>query len=258
MYKRNFLTKLKNKKALLVLSQKIHKWLMIWLGLQFAIWSITGFYMVVVDLDYIHGDSLVNIDQSPLNINEINYSINNLYQDYANAENISLASLNTHFYQQLVYRFTVDNKPMMLAADSGKLLSPITKSQAELIAKAQYTGAGEIINSAYIAENAPFELNPRYLPVWQIKFNDFANPILYVSADTGKIVTKRHQFWRIFDWMFRFHIMDYSAEESVDNQLLFWVTLLAIIAAIAGLILTIFNVILPSIHQRFLFNVENK
>ncbi|MFT6029889.1 MAG: hypothetical protein ACI8O8_001630, partial [Oleiphilaceae bacterium] len=30
---------------------------MLFLGLQFLIWSISGAYMVIFDIDYIHGDS---------------------------------------------------------------------------------------------------------------------------------------------------------------------------------------------------------
>ena len=41
------------------LSQKLHKWLGLLVGLQLVIWSISGFYMVVIDIDIIHGDHLV-------------------------------------------------------------------------------------------------------------------------------------------------------------------------------------------------------
>jgi len=44
---------------LLKTSRKFHKWLMLFLGIQFLIWSISGAYMVIFDIDYIHGDSLV-------------------------------------------------------------------------------------------------------------------------------------------------------------------------------------------------------
>ena len=44
---------------ILKVSRKFHKWLMLFIGLQFIIWSISGAYMVIFDIDYIHGDSLV-------------------------------------------------------------------------------------------------------------------------------------------------------------------------------------------------------
>ena len=42
-----------------LLSRTLHKWLGLFLGLQLVLWMLSGFYMVVVDLDFIHGDPLV-------------------------------------------------------------------------------------------------------------------------------------------------------------------------------------------------------
>lgn len=74
-----------------------------------------------------------------------------------------------------------------------------------------------------------------------MNFNDFGSPAIYVSAENGRLVGKRHSFWRLFDWMFRFHVMDYENSE-IDNTLLFWFTLLGILSAIFGLLLVYFRV----------------
>ena len=111
-------------------------------------------------------------------------------------------------------------------------------------AKYLYTGSGEVASVEKITNNPPFELSRRVhnaLPAWRVNFADFGNPSLYISATNGKLLAKRHEFWRIFDWMFRFHIMDYSDSE-IDNILLFWITLMSVLAAISGLVLTYFRV----------------
>ena len=41
------------------LSRKIHKWIALLLGIQLFLWALSGFYMVVVHIDTIHGDMLV-------------------------------------------------------------------------------------------------------------------------------------------------------------------------------------------------------
>ena len=49
-----------------LLSRSVHKWLALFVGLQLLVWAITGFYMVAIDLDFIHGDSLVrNLRTAP-------------------------------------------------------------------------------------------------------------------------------------------------------------------------------------------------
>ncbi len=221
---------------LVVASRKLHKWLMLFIGFQFVIWTISGAYMVIFDIDYIHGDSLVINHQTKLNANALDYSIAQLYQDYPQAKHIELAS----WIDKEVYRFEANGQKFLISAQNGKQLSPLTQEQAIKTAKYAYAGQGEIESSQLLTEQAPFELNPRFLPAWRINFDDSENTSLYISAENGKLVTKRHQYWRLFDWMFSFHVMDYVDEE-VDNQLLFWFTLLALFAAISGAMLTYYS-----------------
>lgn len=228
-------------------SRKYHKWLMLFVGLQFIIWSVSGAYMVIFDIDYIHGDGLVANNQVPLKSEQINYSIAALYSEYPNAKNIELSN----WLDDAVYRFTAviegNNNKYLLSADTGKSLSPINENDAVLVAKHLYKHQHEqasvaIMQVSLITENPPFELSARYLPVWRIDFDEFASPSFYISVQTGELVTKRHTFWRLFDWMFSFHVMDY-AEEDASNKLLFLFAVLSIIASLFGLVLTYFRVL---------------
>lgn len=81
-----------NGKILNKVSRKIHKWLMLFIGIQFVIWSVTGTYMVFFDIDYIHGDSLVVNHQDKINPHDIEYSLSTLFGEYPNAENIRLST----------------------------------------------------------------------------------------------------------------------------------------------------------------------
>src|SRR3546814_10660089 len=42
-----------------LLVRRTHKWLALVVGVQALLWTLTGFYMVVVHIDTIHGDHLV-------------------------------------------------------------------------------------------------------------------------------------------------------------------------------------------------------
>ena len=227
--------------ARLKTSRKLHKWFMLFIGLQFVIWSVTGAYMVFFDIDYIHGDSLVHNHQTKIDPNKIQYSLGDLLRDYPQAEQIEVGI----FIKQTVYRFSQSGEPMLIDAVDGRTLSPIDDVWAKKAARHYYTGSGEIQYAELISGNPPFELNPKSLPAWRINFADFGAPSIYVSANSGALVGKRHEFWRLFDWMFRFHVMDYSDNYGIDSMLLFWVTLAGILACIFGLILTYYRVFKP-------------
>ncbi len=219
-------------------SRRFHKWLMLFVGLQFVIWSITGAYMVVLNIDYIHGDSLVKQQSVSLTSADVNYELHQLYRDYPKAEMIELTLL----LDRAVYRFSENKQNYLLSADTGKLLSPISEDYASAVAKYLYEKPEvNIRNISLISENPPFELNGRHLPVWRIDFDDFASPSFYINSHTGKLVTKRHTFWRLFDWMFSFHVMDY-VEEDPSNKLLLIFVVLSLMASIFGVVLTYFRV----------------
>lgn len=190
-----------------------------------------------MDIDYIHGDTLVSNESPNINVDHVNYSIKQLLVDHPQASKIELGFL----LKDVVYRFTINKELRVVAAKNGQQLSPINKELAIKIAKENFANKTiEISNIQLIKSDPPKELSGRHLPVWRIDFDDFASSSFYISTNLGQLVTKRHSFWRVFDWMFSFHVMDYIDEEA-DNKLLLFFTVLALLASIFGLILTYFR-----------------
>jgi hypothetical protein len=228
------------------LSHKLHKWLMLFIGAQFVIWSVTGAYMVFFDIDYIHGDSLIINHQNKIKSENLAYSSPTLFQQFPRAKNLSVGML----VNREVYRFNIAKQAVIIDAQSGEQLSPLDKNTAITIAKHLYSGDGKVLNAELITSNPHFGLSARHLPVWQVDFDNFASPSLYISVSSGKVVSKRHQLWYLFDWMFRLHIMDYGDDEDVSNWLLFFIASLGFFAVFSGLVLTYFKVIKPKIISR--------
>ncbi|NOU51967.1 PepSY domain-containing protein [Pseudoalteromonas sp. JBTF-M23] len=225
--------------------RKYHKWLMAFIGAQFFIWSLTGLYMVTMDIHYIHGESLQRQSQQPIALNQVNYSLSKLLSEYPGAQQITL----TQLLAKPVYHFIDKNHTRhLLDAQTGQLLPLIDKLQVLKIAKHQYTGDDAVASVLLITNKSelPSELAPRHLPVWQVVFDNVWAPTFYISQNTGTIVTKRHFFWRLFDWMWRFHIMDYDDGENVANWFLLLIALLGTLAAVFGATLTYQRVFKPN------------
>lgn len=145
---------------LLKSSRKYHKWLMAFIGIQFVIWSVSGAYMVYLNIDYIHGDTLVNNAQDKIDPTLIDYPLQSLMQSYPQAKQVSIE----RYLDKVVYRFTLDNKKRVVDAQSGTELAPLNQAQAEKAATYYYSGSGAIKSTELISENAPFELNPAVMP----------------------------------------------------------------------------------------------
>ncbi|MBZ9613137.1 PepSY domain-containing protein [Rheinheimera maricola] len=222
-------------------SRKYHKWLMTLLALQFVVWSVTGTYMVFFDIHYIHGDTLVNNRQDKIDPQQLTYPLHNVLQRYPKAKDISLGL----YLEQVVYRFSLGPDNIMLDARTGQRIAALSRQQAAVAAKFYYAGNGEVASIELLTEHAPFELNPKALPAWRVNFTDLGDPAIYVSAETGLLVAKRHNFWRLFDWMFRFHVMDHNDGKDIDNLLLFLCSVLGLISTMFGLVLLYFSLSRP-------------
>ena len=223
------------------LVRKYHKWLMAFVGIQFLFWSITGGYMVTMDIHYIHGESLIESEPSKLDLSGVSYSINDLVTKYPTANDITLSlSMGNP-----VYIFTHSEKDKFTVdATTGLQLPAVDEIKAKEIALYHYAQPHDVDDVKLIStvSEMPAELSARHLPVWRIIFDSFETPTLYISQRTGSLVAKRHDYWRLFDWMWRFHIMDYDDGENVSNWFLFLVTTLSLLAAISGAVLTYFRV----------------
>jgi len=218
-------------------SRKYHKWLMLFIGLQLVVWSFSGAYMVLMDIDYIHGDSLIAETKQHITPKQVNYSFRQLLIEHPQASQVELGFM----VDETVYRFNLAKQKMVVSANDGQQLSPIDKELVIKIAKQNYVNkAAEIISAQLITEQPPAEVSARHLPVWRIDFDDFASPSFYISVNSAQLVTKRHSFWRIFDWMFVFHVMDYRDGEPT-NKLLLIFSLLAFVGSVFGVVLTYFR-----------------
>ncbi|AWL12308.1 hypothetical protein HMF8227_01835 [Saliniradius amylolyticus] len=223
------------------LARRWHRRLMIIVGAQFLIWAMTGLYMVSMDIHFIHGEALTDKPKAQLEPAEAKYSINELLTRFDDARDVTLV----HRFGQPHYQFvrtSSERRQWLVNGVTGEVAMPIDRAQAKAIARDALVRALPIESLTLHSEKGPMELSSRHLPAWQVRFDAFDAPTLYISQDTGEVVTRRHAFWRLFDWMWRFHIMDYDDGANVANGFLMVMALLGVLSALAGAVLTVYRV----------------
>ncbi|MBL8267212.1 PepSY domain-containing protein [Steroidobacter sp.] len=214
------------------LSRTLHKWLALFVGLQLVLWTVSGFYMVVVDLDFIHGDSLVHNLRSPIPVEEAKVTFTEIVRQHPAATQVSLKSLPT--LHAPVYEITEAAGKVLIDAASGQRISPLNENLVLSLASAYYAGQGKIATTKFLERDAPSEIQTRPLPLWQVNFDDWLETTLYIHPDTGALVTRRHRFWRWFDFLWMFHIMDYDTRSDMNNGLLRASTILGTVTVLSG------------------------
>lgn len=211
-----------------VIARKTHKWLGLFLGVQVVIWSLSGLYMTVVHIDTIHGDHLVRQPQ-PEGANAMALTDPLALASSAGAQDVRL----TWFGGRPVYVLTGASGEQMRDAIDGRGIARPSEPQIRALARAIYTG-GEPIASAKLITDIPDEIRGRKPPLWRVEFAHWNKPTLYLSPTTGELVSRRHELWRIFDFVWMLHIMDYDERENVNNPLLRVFTWGALLLSLSG------------------------
>jgi uncharacterized iron-regulated membrane protein len=215
-----------------VVAYKLHKWIGLFVGLQVLIWLGTGVYMVVVDIDFIHGDSLVKNMQQAVTLPQTSrFSMATLRTSDPEAIRIDLRPVMGKTY----YVVTTSAKRYLLDPQSGQVVSPLGEDVAREIAEFHFNGDALVIRASLITSNPPMEIQTRPLPLWRIDFDDRFSTSFYIDPYTGSLATRRHQYWRVFDFLWMLHIMDYEERTDAHNLLLITAQVTGLVLAITGL-----------------------
>jgi hypothetical protein len=70
------------------------------------------------------------------------------------------------------------------------------------------------------------------LPAWRVAFADPDKTSVFVAANTGQIAAVRTANWRLFDFFWGLHIMDWTER---DNFNTWWLLALAVGGLVMGL-----------------------
>lgn len=219
--------------------RRVHKWLALFVGLQVLAWTSGGFVMSFFDIQKVRGEH--NIRESkpqPLSDVEILLPLKTVFSLFGPGEEILEIKLG-RFLQRPVYRVAKgDGMTVLVDARTGEMLSPLSQESALRVAREDFAGDGAPTKIELVTEK-----NTEYrkdLPVWYVEFGDAENTHLYVSAQTGEILARRNKTWRLYDFFWMLHIMDYRNRTDFNHPLLVFASIIAVTMAVSGLVL-LFN-----------------
>lgn len=211
------------------LARTTHKWIALVVAIQAVFWTLSGIYMTAVHIDIIHGDRLVKAPPvQPLPLAGLVEPAHLAHL----APGLKSARLESQLGQP-VYVVDAEGGKALFDARTGEKLSPLGEAQARARAKALFAEEGDVVSAEFITK-APLEVQTRPVPLWRVEFEGAWRPTFYISPYTGELVTRRHDLWRTFDFVWMFHIMDYDDRQDVNNPLIRIFTWMAVATAASG------------------------
>lgn len=218
--------------------RKTHRYLGIFLGLQFLMWTISGLYFSWTDIDEIHGDHFKK-ESEPAVFEDLNALSNLNEKVYA----LELKEIAGEPYYWV-------NESKLIHARSGAYKPGISEEEALAIAH-QHMKDELIVSEVHLIDetDAHHEYRGRDLPAYVISYTSDDKVTAYVSVKDGSFQTVRHRDWRWFDFLWMTHTMDYETRDDFNTTVLRAFSLLGLITVCSGFLL--WGVSSPTVRKLF-------
>jgi len=216
------------------LSAKIHKWLALLLAVPILFWFVSGLFFAIAPIEKVRSEHMsAEAAPSPISIQNAAVGLSRVAASGAMpGEKIEL---RTMMERPVALVSGGKDRPRLYDLESGVQLSPINAGTAAAIAERDHAGDQRPIRVEQVTGNSPEYRGA--LPAWRVDFDDGANRSLYVAADTGAVAARRSTLWRVFDFFWSLHILDFKEHEDFNTPLLIGATALALVVIVTGIIM---------------------
>jgi len=209
--------------------RKAHRYLGLFLGIQFILWTVSGLYFSWTNLDEIHGDDFKNLNHQPQAFSNL-ISLNEL-DGMEDIFSVELRDINNTPY------YWVNDLQLYNALD-GKPKDSITETEALYVAKTHMKSDLNVESIEHINEvGAHHEYRKKPLPAYVVSYEANKELKAYISVKDGKFQTVRFRDWRWFDFLWMTHTMDYEGRDNFNNLVLRIFSALGLITVLSGFLL---------------------
>jgi hypothetical protein len=216
-------------------ASKLHRWLSLIIGVQLLLWFSSGLLMSVLPIERVRGEHLVTRDSAaPLAPTlQLASPATVLRRAPAPVRELRYASL---LGQPIAELTMTDGTVRLHDARTGRPLPRLDAPAAIRVARAAYRGPGAPAVTGVLIGTASTEYRGK-LPVWRVEFDDEETTRVFVSPDSGRIVAVRTGTWRLYDFFWGLHIMDWKNHEDFNTPWMMAFAAGGLLLAVAGVVL---------------------
>lgn len=232
--------------------RKSHRYLGLLLGIQFLLWTAGGLYFSWSNMKEVRGD--LNRKQpnwlSP-DINVVSPSV--VIQELRKRRKVDSVlsvrlldvlgkptwQIRTGIYHEhangtrKLYQYA-----HLADAESGYIRGPLTREEAIVLATQQFTPMAKVKKVQYFTSvPADHEYRENTLPAFAIELDHPSGTRVYVATEMGEVTKFRNNTWRIFDFLWMLHTMDYQSRDHFGNLLLRIFSVFGLVTVFSGFLL---------------------
>ncbi len=219
--------------------RRTHRLLGVFLGIQFLLWTVGGLYFSWTKIEEIRGE---NLRKKPVLIAHstpfVSPAVPLAHMKDDSIISIQIADILGKPYYQITIKTAEGKKTHLADALSGALRTPLSIDEAKEVARQSFTEKCSVIDAEYITStDGHHEYREKPLPAYAVRMQHPSNTTVYVSTELGTVQSYRNDAWRIFDFLWMLHIMDFDTRDDMNNWLLRGFSVLGIVTLLSGFVL---------------------
>jgi uncharacterized iron-regulated membrane protein len=243
------------------LIRKSHRYLGVFIGIQLLFLTISGLYFSWTEIDEIRGDHLRHQDtglkmlEGTIPPAEIYDKLLKIEPDAKISSFRIVSVLDKNFYE-VIYE-TADQKEhaALFEPKTGEPRNPVRQEEAEIIAKNALDQKDDVRETVYLSKETELgshhEYREKQLPAWAVTFDHPEALTVYVSAENGQVQSFRTRSWRVFDFLWMLHTMDFLTRDNFNNWFLRIIAALAFLIIVSGFLYFFMSARRPSANAFF-------
>jgi uncharacterized iron-regulated membrane protein len=226
--------------------RRVHRWLGLLMALQITAWMASGLYFSIFPIEVIRGAHLTHpADELELDRlgdlaapAAIGRALDEHFSGRWTLAGLELVRLEGRLHWRATGQHQGQPFKRLVPADGDRVLPMLTASGAEDRAHDLLVNPVEPSAVEWVEQAEPdSEIRGRTLPVWRVSFAELESLNLYLDPWTGELLARRTDRWRLFDFFWMLHIMDFSARDNFTHPLLQIAAALGLIIALSGVLL---------------------
>ena len=228
------------------LFRKIHRWLGLLMALQIIAWMASGLWFSIIPIETIRGEHLTR-PMEKLDLGRLDglaapvavqQALDRHFEGAWTVSSLDLIRLDDRVHWRVSGQHREQAFKRLLEADGRQVSPRLSAAAVEHRARSWMVTPAEVRAVEWVEAVEPgSEIRGRDLPVWKVSFEQPESLNLYLDPWTGEILARRTARWRIFDFFWMLHIMDFEAREDFNHPLLQIAAVLGLVIALSGVIL---------------------